>query len=420
MRYQAELLTFPVVLRRDGAVPLREQLAGQIAAAIDSGAVVCGMRMPSIRTLADELGISRGVVVAAYDILHGQGHLEIRRGAGAFVQTGRSGAVIGYVDLMPGRAVAFPVRAWRAAWHHASLQSGSAAAPGLLRALAEHLGWVPQTHDIVVTAGAGAGLRAALSALGCGGPTVALEEPGAPEMWRAVPGGIPLPRTGPVGLDGGVRTIVVSPNGSFPTGRVLSERDRLVLADWSRGGGGYLVEMAEDTVLRRDLAGLPRLIDTAARDRVIVVGGFERVLSPALKVGYVIAPRDIADLIAQRVDQPGHLLQLVAAHLIADGALARQMQRLTRLHTQKRSIVDSTLRVRGRCPCTALLPVPAGMTAVSAASAAAGRGIGVQTLDRYYYFGRRPVAQALVLGYSHLPDNVLRYGLRRLQHALHG
>ena len=82
-----EPLTIPIDVRRDTAVALHVQLVGQIAAAIDTGVLSAGTRMPSTRTLALSLDVSRGVVHAAYDGLADLGYVRGRSGSGTYVAT---------------------------------------------------------------------------------------------------------------------------------------------------------------------------------------------------------------------------------------------------------------------------------------------------------------------------------------------
>jgi len=77
-------LTFALKVRRDSAQPLAEQIAGQVGAALESGMLRGGSRLPSTRTLAAALGVSRGVTTAAYDLLHARGQLTTRTGSGTF------------------------------------------------------------------------------------------------------------------------------------------------------------------------------------------------------------------------------------------------------------------------------------------------------------------------------------------------
>src|SRR3954453_9950935 len=87
-----------LALSRDGSVPLRVQLEAQLREAVGSGRLAGGVRVPSSRKLAAELGVSRGVVVEAYGQLVAEGYLEVRRGAAPVVAGG--------VDRRPPAAAA--------------------------------------------------------------------------------------------------------------------------------------------------------------------------------------------------------------------------------------------------------------------------------------------------------------------------
>src|SRR5215218_1701151 len=65
--------------------PLRRQLAGELREAIRAGRLRTGVRLPASRTLAEQLGVSRGVVTDAYEQLGAEGWLAARRGAGTVV-----------------------------------------------------------------------------------------------------------------------------------------------------------------------------------------------------------------------------------------------------------------------------------------------------------------------------------------------
>src|SRR5918998_1546363 len=70
-----------VELDRSGDLPLHEQIERSVREGIRSGRLTGGTRLPSTRSLAAELGVSRGVVSAAYDQLAAEGYLETRQGA---------------------------------------------------------------------------------------------------------------------------------------------------------------------------------------------------------------------------------------------------------------------------------------------------------------------------------------------------
>jgi GntR family transcriptional regulator/MocR family aminotransferase len=77
IRTNSELL---VMLRPDAPVPLHRQIATSIREAIRSGRLPRGSSVPPSRLLAADLGVSRGVVVEAYQQLAAEGYLTSRAG----------------------------------------------------------------------------------------------------------------------------------------------------------------------------------------------------------------------------------------------------------------------------------------------------------------------------------------------------
>ncbi|MEV0380784.1 winged helix-turn-helix domain-containing protein, partial [Nonomuraea sp. NPDC050643] len=131
-------LNVPIHLDRNLSEPLHDQLAAQLRQAIVRGQLAARTRMPSTRTLAGVLGVSRGVALAAYESLLAEGYVAGRHGSGTYV-SGPSAEVRQrptadrepvqpapatgpLIDLRMDRptAQAFPLAAWRAAWRRAS------------------------------------------------------------------------------------------------------------------------------------------------------------------------------------------------------------------------------------------------------------------------------------------------------------
>jgi GntR family transcriptional regulator/MocR family aminotransferase len=114
-------------LRRGSGEPLRVQLERNLREAIQTGRLSPGSILPSTRVLASELGVSRGLVVDAYEQLFAEGYLDARRGSATSVVTRTTASAIAYsepevpsaprYDLRPGRPdpTLFPRRAWLSA-----------------------------------------------------------------------------------------------------------------------------------------------------------------------------------------------------------------------------------------------------------------------------------------------------------------
>lgn len=444
-------LTIPITLTRHVDEPLHEQIAGQVGAAIQDGLLPPRVQLPSTRSLAALLGVSRGVIIAAYELLFSRGCVNSRPGSGTFV-AGRpaarpaleapapvmSGRPV--VDLRPGQpsVEAFPLPAWRAAWRRAGFRRPPVQAlpalgvPPLRRAISEHLlgtrGISLKDKEIVVTCGVEHGLAVVLDALGLSGPGVAVEEPCAAALWRV--GGRPSPL--PVDALGArvqeipahCRAIVLSADAQVPYGHVLSPERRAHVAAWARRTGGYVIEIACDTVLRPELSGVPRL-SALAGDRSVLIGGFGELLTPAIRLGYAVVPRELAGEAARVIDrlagQPSFMTQLAMESMLRDGTVVRLMHRLGRLYARKRRLVERAFAgLHGsRTVNSVVVPLPPAADAEEIAARLLERRVRVETLAPFHFSGLRP-PPALVVGYGHLPDQVLSRALGTLVNAVRG
>ena len=183
---------------------LRAQIEGGLRDAISAGRLAPGTSLPSTRALAADLGVTRGVVVAAYDQLLAEGYLLARQGAGTVVNSapvgtdravvaGRPRPAPAVIDFRPSipELSTFPRAAWlratRAALHALPDRyfgySNPRGLPQLRRAVAEYLGRVrgvvADTDQVVICNGFAHGLSlVARQLLDTGHTTFAVEDPG--------------------------------------------------------------------------------------------------------------------------------------------------------------------------------------------------------------------------------------------------
>ena len=78
-------MTLPIELDRAARVPIYQQVAGQIKQMISAGSLPAGARLPTIRRLAEQLGVTRLTVQTAYAELQSGGWIEATIGRGTFV-----------------------------------------------------------------------------------------------------------------------------------------------------------------------------------------------------------------------------------------------------------------------------------------------------------------------------------------------
>ena len=461
-----------------GAAPVRGLtgwLADAIRAAIMDGRLRAGTPLPATRLLAGDLGVSRGVIVEAYQRLADEGLVSARPGAGTRVlgvprpapAAARAPAAAGPslvpllvppgwreradIDLSPGvpDLSGFPRAAWiraeRAVLEQASVSELGYGDPrGSLSLRTELAGWLARTRglradpgDIIVVTGVAqalALLAQVLQARGLG--EIAVEDPGSRgarddlAYWGLRPVPVPVDdhgmRVGELAL-GQARAALLTPAHQFPTGVVLAPQRRRDLLDWAAAADGLLVEDDYDAEFRYDRAPVPAL-HASAPGLVAYAGSTSKTLAPGMRLGWLIPP---VRLRAELTETKYHsdlgspaLPQLVLAKLIASGELEQHI-RLVR--KRQRSRRDALLRaLREHLPQARVQGVAAGLhllitfpgldgSDADLTEAILRTGVLVQPLS---WHRQRPGAPGFVLGYAaHTPDR-LHEAARRIAQGM--
>jgi len=439
----------------DPAAPRRAQLETGLRESIRAGRLRPGVRLPSSRALGTELGVSRRLVVEAYEQLGAEGYLVSSRGSGTRVApagaggrspsdrsaaTGRAEAAGAApapdvrIDLFPGLPdlSLFPRRAWGRALRRAlnelpdaRLGYGEFAGTTELRdALAEHLGRVRAAaatpERVVVTAGYQQGLRVFCALLrGRGARRVAIEDPGYPiAAWTVESEGLELVPV-PVDDDGldvealvaaDPDAVIITPAHSLPVGAVLAAERRLALVEWARERGALVLEDDYDAELRYDRRGPAGTLQGLAPDVVVLAGSVSKTLAPALRLGWLCLPDDAvaAAAIARGLLDGGgpRLDELALAELIASGAFDRHLRAARARYRDRRAAllaaIDAALPGARVCGIAAglhvLLELPAGVDEATVIARAGAGGVRVQGLADFTR--THPQPPALVLGYG--------------------
>jgi GntR family transcriptional regulator/MocR family aminotransferase len=444
--------------------PLRERIELALRAAIREGRLRPGDRLPATRSLAAELGCSRWVVVEAYDQLAAEGWVEGRAGSGTRVRA-RAAEADGAPEPMretpPPPAyhfglglpdlVAFPRTAWLRALQR-SVRTAPAAelghvdpagVPALRTELAAYLARVrgvsTAARDVVVTHGFTHGLGLVCHALReAGHDRIALEDPGFPLL------GAFARRAGlePVAIDvdeqglevaalpdSGARAVVTTPSHQFPLGHVLAAERRSQLLAWARTVDGLVIEDDYDAEFRYDRRPVGAL-QGLDPEHVIYAGSASKTLAPALRLGWLAAPRRWRRAVAAvrwGVDLGSSTLdQLALAELLRSGGLDRHLRRTRQAYAAKRRVLLDALAAE--LPAARVTGVAAGLHAVvllprgtderAVVEAAAEREVGVAGLGEMY--AREPGARltGVVLGYAPLSERAIAEGVRRLAAAV--
>jgi GntR family transcriptional regulator/MocR family aminotransferase len=381
-------------LDRQPRETLRAALERTLRAAILDGALRPGVRLPSSRALAAELGVSRGVATEAYGQLEAEGFL-----------VGRTKAAPVVAEVTPARPHAgpaepapkaprynlipttpdvtlFPTRQWtltllevmRAAPASALDYGDPRGQRELREVLADHLGRtrgvVADPARILIVQGAAQGVDLLARVLAArGARSVAVEDPSLdsqPRRLRAHGLEVVGQRTDADGLvvDGlNADAVLVTPAHQFPTGAVLSGGRRRGLLEWANRRGALVIEDDYDAEFRYDRQPV-RALQGLDPERVAYLGTTSKSLAPALRLAWLIVPAQFVDQ-AMRVK---HLLdtcspsmsQLALARFIQRGDYNRNVRRVRGVYRARRDRLLAALDAK--LPGLAVEGVAAGMS----------------------------------------------------------
>jgi GntR family transcriptional regulator/MocR family aminotransferase len=144
------------------------------------------------------------------------------------------------------------------------------------------------------------------------------------------------------------RLAVVTPSHQCPLGVTLSLPRRLELLAWAARTGAWIVEDDYDSEFRYLGRPLPALKSLDDAGRVLYAGSFSKVLSPGLRLGYLVVPLSEVDRFyrAAELFAPSSSLldQMVVADFISEGHFARHLKRMRRLYAARRDAFVSAVR----------------------------------------------------------------------------
>ena len=347
-----------LAINRDSRQPLDAQIAAALRELILRGALAAGVRLPSSRTLAQDVQVSRNSVLAAYAQLIAEGYAEARTGSGTrvaavtpermlrakpqkvtssrvvprpaaqitdFARTlTRFGSNVSQLNdrIVPFRIATpaldnFPINIWTRLLTRAALAStrrqldagDPAGEPRLRRAIAKHIyitrGVRCDAEQIVVTSSAQQAIDIAGRVLVDPGTQVWMEDPGyrgAQSILQAlgaqlVP--VPVDDDG-IDVDAGrrkaprARLAYLTPAHQYPLGVTMSLARRTEILAWARGADAYLIEDDYDSEFRFRERPIAALRSIDA-ERVIYIGTFSKSLFPGLRLAYLVLPTALVE-----------------------------------------------------------------------------------------------------------------------------
>lgn len=463
-----------IAIDKTSGMPLTKQVCEQLRGKILSRELPPGTKLPSSRKFAQEMQVSRNVVIYAYEQLIAEGFLESQEGSGTYVAEGsyleqykeiahtqqrqeaqvrQRRSVQDVIDFEIGvpDLSQFPRQIWAKLLRNACFDASQDALnylppeglPQLRQALAGFLlktkGLRCRPEQIMVVSGSAQGLAVLFQAVARAGWTFIIEDPvfiGSSRILKMsdypfLP--IPVDEKGmqveqiPPNLP--TSGIIVTPSHQFPLGSVLPIQRRVKLIEYARTADAYIIENDYDSEFRHH--GSPintlHLLDP---ERVLHVGSFSEILCPAIRLGYIVVP----DALFERCRQIKSMLGLVTSSLsqlalnafITEGYFERHFSKMKKLYRAKRAMLLEELertfgdRVSVSGDSTGLYVVATFNGIEFTAQRREDlleHGVQVSTVEESAIVKGRH-AEKILLGYGNLQFEEIKTGVQRLAVAL--
>ena len=452
-RFPTELL---VELRKDDPLPLHQQLEQELRGAIRGGRLQPETALPSTRVLADQLDLSRGVVVEAYEQLVAEGYLTSVPGGATRVATRATAASPERramdeaprvrIDFAYGRpdVTSFPRQIWLRSVRRVLIEAPSErltyldrrGAPELREALAAYLNRVRGTaadpDDIIICNGFAQAIDLVTQLVKArGGKRIGVEDPGDADGRAAVGrhglATVPLPvDEGGISIEALRRSntdaVFLTPAHHYPTGAVMGPDRRADLLAWADEHDALILEDDYDAEYRYDREPIGA-IHGLAPERVIYAGSASKTLAPGLRLGWMVVPHRLVDdlgAIKEANDRGSASLdQLTFADFLVKGEFDRHLRRMRPLYRERRDTLLDALRrhlpdmrpIGASAGLHVLAMLPAGIDEAAVIESAAASGVKATGL-RHTYHDPANAPGGLILGYGQVGTSDIDAGVR--------
>ncbi|MBD0378808.1 MocR-like pyridoxine biosynthesis transcription factor PdxR [Paenibacillus sedimenti] len=457
---------------RSSDLTLTRQVYGQIRERILSGELASGAKLPSTRELSSELQVSRNIILEAYDQLLAEGFLAARSGSGTFVaegtyleqhkkapliealpwdeQTNKGSHIINFRSGIPALDL-FPRKTWaklsQTMWNEAASSALGydmpEGRPELRQVLSGYLlktrGVYCHPEQLVITSGATQALTLAAKLLLSPGDDVIMEDPITHDIQtiftRSGASIYPIPADQD-GLDATLlplhiqpRFVFTTPSHQYPLGGTLPIQRRVQLIKYARQKDCYLIEDDFDSEFRHEGPPVSSL-QGLDPERVLYIGSFSKILSPGLRMGYLILPSQLVETCRKLkwfadLHTPS-LNQLILARFIEGGYLERHIMKMKRIYKHRRDILIQCLKsafahrvhISGHSTglhlIAQLLDVQFNAELLAEIREA---GVNVYPVEDHT-IEKGKHKDKLIIGYGHLTNEEIKEGVARLQQVL--
>lgn len=354
--------------KEDSTHYLYRELYEMLKKGIITGAYQYGTRLPSKRTLAEQMGVSVIPVEHAYELLCEEGYAEARPRSGYFViyrqddfisnQSEWSTAAIPEYKV-PKTKSDFPYtvlaktmrRVLTNYQERIMIKSPNRGCPELQQALCRYLarscGIEVQPDQIIIGSGAEY-LYGLVVQLFSNQQLFALENPSYEKIrkvYQAHGAQCDLLKLGSDGirsdeLEKTKATILhVTPFHSFPSGITASASKRMEYLRWAEKRGGFIVEDNYDSELTVSRKNEDTLFSLSEQESVLYMNTFTGTIAPSIRVGYLVLPKHLLAYFEKKLGFYSCTVpvfeQYVLAELIQNGDFERHINRIRRARRRK-------------------------------------------------------------------------------------
>ena len=395
-------------LDRASSTPLYRQLIEEIRQGVLSGRLKPNQKLPSSRSLAQSLTVSRSTVTQSYEQLESEGYLETRRSSGTYVckqipdewlrspaiapvtnnaidknflsQFGENLASIGSLQAdEPDCEISFrygnpaveyfPIQQWRkllARHYDRTLLNYTANSAGYLPLREEIASYLQRSRAVrctpervIIINGSQQALDLIARLVLNAGDWVAMEDPGYLGARYCFKGQLANIQPIPVNSEGldvealnnrpqKFKLIYVTPSHQFPSGATLSLSRRIALLQWAEKTNTLIIEDDYDSEYRYESQPIPALQGMDRSESVIYIGTFSKILFPALRIGYLVVPTSWIPIVRKAKWLCDRFCPILEQCALTDwiklGYFERHIRRMRQLYDSRRQALVTALK----------------------------------------------------------------------------
>lgn len=448
-------------------IPMYEQIYTYIKQEIIDGNLPAGTKLPSTRSLASYIQVSRNTIDMAYGQLLSEGYIEAQPKRGYYINE-IHGLKVSQVTTPPPPSNKkkspktstyqfdfspfsidlkhFPFHTWQ------KLLKSSVANHDDIFLLGDNQGdvefrtaiwkYIHQSRGVncsidQIVIGAGVDyLLQILSQLFSIEEVIAMENPAYKQAYQVFEGlgfkTVSVPVT-TQGIDikklcqTDAKIVYVTPSHQYPLGAVMPIKKRLSLLDWAnKEEGRYIIEDDHDSEFRYKGKPIPSLQGIDTKEKVIYMGTFSRSIAPAIRIGYMVLPKPLLTLFQQKLKHysstVSRLDQRIMTTFMEEGYYERHLNRMRQRYKAKHDVMLNGLRqsqgsitVRGEhAGLHLVMEIHTSASEDEILTLAKEHGIRLYPLSVHYVELPPSYKPSFLMGYANLSEEAITQGLIEL------